>query len=63
MDFKLGRGLVFADYCDIARIVKAMKENEYKFSTLISETVKSHFFRYYSDDLITKLPTNASLQR
>jgi hypothetical protein len=52
LGYALGRGLIFSDQCETKRIIKALEENDYKFSTLIIETIKSRPFRYYSDELI-----------
>jgi hypothetical protein len=45
LTYALGRGLEYYDRCAVDDIVKALAENDYKFSTLILEIVKSDPFQ------------------
>jgi hypothetical protein len=45
LTYALGRGLEFYDRCAVDTIVERLKENEFKFSVLVSEIVKSRPFR------------------
>ena len=45
LTYALGRGLEFYDRCATAKIVKSLKEREFKFSVLVTEIVKSEPFR------------------
>ncbi|NBO93733.1 MAG: DUF1592 domain-containing protein [Planctomycetia bacterium] len=46
LTYALGRGLEYYDRRTVDGIVTAMAKNDYRFSTLITETVKSYPFRY-----------------
>lgn len=45
LTYALGRGLEYYDRCAVDKIVAALKENEFKFSVLVGEIVKSRPFR------------------
>ena len=45
LTYALGRGLEFYDRCATGKIVKSLKEREFKFSVLVTEIVKSEPFR------------------
>ncbi len=45
LTYALGRGLEYYDRCTVDTIVKRLKENEFKFSVLVGEIVKSRPFR------------------
>ena len=45
LTYALGRGLEYYDQCATAKIVKTLKERDFKFSVLVTEIVKSEPFR------------------
>jgi hypothetical protein len=45
LTYALGRGLEYYDRCAVDKIVEALKANEFKFSVLVGEIVKSRPFR------------------
>ncbi len=45
LTYALGRGLEFYDRCAIDKIVEALEPNDYRFSVLVTEIVKSEPFR------------------
>jgi len=45
LTYALGRGLEFYDRCATDKIVASLKDQEFRFSVLIAETVKSEPFR------------------
>jgi hypothetical protein len=45
LTYALGRGLEFYDQCAVDKIVVALEKNNYRFSTLIVETVNSDPFQ------------------
>ena len=45
LTYALGRGLEYYDKCAVDKIVEALEKNDYRFSTLIVETVKSDPFQ------------------
>ncbi len=45
LTYALGRGLMYYDRCAVDKIVDAVEKDEYRFSTLIVEIVKSEPFR------------------
>ena len=45
LTYALGRGLEYYDRCAVDRIVGALAENDYRFSTLVLEVVKSEPFQ------------------
>jgi hypothetical protein len=45
LTYALGRGLEYYDRCAVDDITKALAENDYKFSTLVLEIVKSDPFQ------------------
>lgn len=45
LTYALGRGLEFYDRCATDRIVRSLKEQEFRFSVLIAEIAKSEPFR------------------
>ena len=45
LTYALGRGLEYYDQCATAKIVRSLKERDFKFSVLVTEIVKSEPFR------------------
>jgi hypothetical protein len=45
LTYALGRGLEYYDRCAVDKILKALKENDYRFSTLLFEVVQSEPFQ------------------
>jgi Protein of unknown function (DUF1588)/Protein of unknown function (DUF1585) len=45
LTYALGRGLEFYDKCAVDKIVKALEQNQYRFSTVLLEVVKSEPFQ------------------
>jgi hypothetical protein len=45
LTYALGRGLEYYDKCAVDKIVAALEKNDYRFSTLIAETVNSDPFQ------------------
>ena len=45
LTYALGRGLEYYDKCALHKIAAAMEKNDYRFSTLITEVVKSDPFQ------------------
>ena len=48
--YALGRGLTFYDRCAIDKIVDSVVEQDYRFSVLVTEIVKSEPFRMVRND-------------
>ena len=45
LTYAIGRGLEYYDRCSVDNIIEALKSNDYKFSTLLSEIAKSDPFQ------------------
>jgi hypothetical protein len=45
LTYALGRGLEYYDRCAVDKVLKALEKNDYRFSTLLLETVKSEPFQ------------------
>lgn len=46
LTYSLGRGLEYYDACAVDQIMKAMKRDDYRFSTLVTEIALSYPFQY-----------------
>ena len=45
LTYALGRGLKFEDQCEVKRITKELEKNDYRFSVLVWEILRSELFR------------------